>query len=196
MIGDSLFFHGFNLLNHGYRKKYKHALYTGFIGIILLSNQGCSSTEVVSSLPEVDESPLDIDTSPEAFTPLDFQTNPTDEYLLIYSQWEGTVYRLGGITKQGVDCSAFVQQLHHSLSKPILLPRTTSDQSKQGHEIQFKERQAGDLVFFKTSRRVWHVGILIDADHFIHASTSKGVTTTRLDNPYWKAKFWQIRRIV
>ncbi|WP_246616341.1 C40 family peptidase [Thaumasiovibrio subtropicus] len=127
--------------------------------------------------------------------PLDFVTDPIDEYLLIFSRWEGTPYRLGGASEKGIDCSAFVQILHSELSSPVALPRTTRDQVLEGEKVSYKQRQAGDLVFFKTSRSVRHVGILIDKDHFIHASTSKGVTMTRLDNPYWRKRFWQIRRI-
>ncbi|MFA0501936.1 NlpC/P60 family protein, partial [Vibrio sp. 10N.222.46.A1] len=54
---------------------------------------------------------------------------------------------------------------------------------------------SGDLVFFKTSMTVRHVGVYLGNNQFLHASTSKGVIISRLDNPYWASKFWHFRRL-
>ncbi|TKG10403.1 C40 family peptidase, partial [Vibrio lentus] len=75
------------------------------------------------------------------------------------------------------------------------LPRTTKDQSQQGKEIAYEQAISGDLVFFKTSPKVRHVGVYLGNKQFLHASTSKGVIISRLDNPYWASKFWHFRRI-
>ena len=40
-----------------------------------------------------------------------------------------------------------------------------------------------------------HVGIYDTNNQFIHASTSKGVMRSSLDNVYWQKNFWQARRI-
>ncbi|RXA23595.1 endopeptidase, partial [Escherichia coli] len=55
----------------------------------------------------------------------------------------------------------------------------------------------GDLVFFKTGsgQNGLHVGIYDTNNQFIHASTSKGVMRSSLDNVYWQKNFWQARRI-
>ncbi|MGB8668056.1 MAG: NlpC/P60 family protein, partial [Serratia inhibens] len=55
----------------------------------------------------------------------------------------------------------------------------------------------GDLVFFKTGagENGLHVGIYDTNDQFIHASTSRGVIRSSLDNVYWKRAYWQARRI-
>lgn len=37
----------------------------------------------------------------------------------------------------------------------------------------------------------WYTG----AGEFIHASTSKGVIRSRLDNVYWNSRYWQARRL-
>ncbi|MDW1501903.1 NlpC/P60 family protein, partial [Vibrio sp. YT-19(2023)] len=50
-------------------------------------------------------------------------------------------------------------------------------------------------VFFKTRRSTYHVGIYLGNKQFMHASTSKGVIISRIDNPYWASKFWQVRRV-
>ncbi|MCV3262976.1 NlpC/P60 family protein [Vibrio harveyi] len=111
-----------------------------------------------------------------------------------YNEWEGTPYRLGGTKKSGIDCSAFVQKAFIEAYK-MSLPRTTRQQSKQGVEMSWSDAQQGDLVFFKTKRSTYHVGIYLGNKQFMHASTSKGVIISRIDNPYWASKFWQVRRV-
>lgn len=115
----------------------------------------------------------------------------------LYSQhkkWKGTRYRLGGLSKRGIDCSGFVLTTFQE-QFGITLPRTTAQQAKQGAEIPRSRLRAGDLVFFKTSRRVRHVGIYIEDEKFLHASTSKGVTISNLNTPYWRATYWKAIRI-
>jgi cell wall-associated NlpC family hydrolase len=78
----------------------------------------------------------------------------------------------------------------------LSLPRTTKQQVRVGSELDYSEAQIGDLVFFKTSRSVRHVGVYVGNKQFMHASTSKGVIISRLDNPYWASKFWHFRRVI
>ncbi|WP_413111667.1 C40 family peptidase [Thaumasiovibrio sp. DFM-14] len=118
-----------------------------------------------------------------------------EDYLAVYEQWQGVPYQLGGTSQRGIDCSAFMQQFHRELAFPIELPRTTKQQVKLGEKVSYAKRQAGDLVFFKTGRNVRHVGVLLDSDIFIHASTSRGVMQSTLSNPYWQSTFWQVRRL-
>ncbi|WQE77469.1 NlpC/P60 family protein [Vibrio alfacsensis] len=111
-----------------------------------------------------------------------------------YSEWQGTPYRLGGTKKSGIDCSAFVQKAFVEAYQ-MSLPRTTRQQSKRGIKMKWSDAQQGDLVFFKTNRSTYHVGIYLGNKQFMHASTSKGVIISRMDNPYWASKFWQVRRV-
>ncbi len=111
-----------------------------------------------------------------------------------YSKWKGTPYLYGGSTRSGIDCSAFVQSVFLE-AQQLILPRTTKAQSQLGSKVALENLQSGDLVFFKTSAKERHVGIYIDNEKFMHASTSKGVIISRLDNPYWMSVFWQARRI-
>ena len=48
-----------------------------------------------------------------------------------YSQWKGTRYKLGGLNKNGIDCSGFVFVTFKSKLK-IVLPRTTHLQAATG----------------------------------------------------------------
>ncbi len=112
-------------------------------------------------------------------------------------QWQGTPYKMGGNTLNGIDCSAFVQRTFND-KFDIALPRTTLAQTTQGIQIPKNNLKPGDLVFFKTNWRGGsglHVGIYNGNNQFIHASTSKGVMTSSLDEKYWKQRFYQARRL-
>ena len=111
-----------------------------------------------------------------------------------YRRWQGTPYQYGGLSEQGVDCSGFVFLAYQDVFD-LSLPRMTTHQLRYGKRIERTELQVGDLVFFKTSKKVWHVGIFIGNDQFIHASTSKGVITSNLNNGYWNSKYRVARRI-
>ncbi|MDE1339295.1 C40 family peptidase [Vibrio aestuarianus] len=121
--------------------------------------------------------------------------NSEDELGLVFQSWQGVPYQLGGNSKTGVDCSAFVQIAFRDVWQ-IPLPRTTHSQSQTGRQVKYNSAQRGDLVFFKTSRTTNHVGVYLGNKKFMHASTSKGVMISRIDNPYWASKFWQFRRIM
>lgn len=112
-----------------------------------------------------------------------------------HQQWKGTRYQWGGLSKNGIDCSGIVYLTYlEKLSTPI--PRTTLDQAQIGTKIEREELRAGDLVFFKTSKKVRHVGIYIEDNKFLHASTKKGVMVSTLDDYYWKDRYWHARRVM
>ncbi|MCM3756382.1 NlpC/P60 family protein [Sporosarcina aquimarina] len=107
----------------------------------------------------------------------------------------GTPYRYGGTSlTSGIDCSAYTQLVYKKSGSS--LPRTTGQQYKQGKAVSKSNLTTGDLVFFNTSGRgVSHVGIYIGSSKFIHASTSKGVTISSLNDPYyWKSRYVGAKR--
>ena len=112
-----------------------------------------------------------------------------------YLYWKGTPYRLGGNSRKGIDCSALVQNIFKNSFK-INIPRTTNSQVKLGKYVDRDDLQVSDLVFFKTGWQVRHVGIYMGDNEFLHASVSKGVIISSLDNVYWKGKYWQSRRLI
>ncbi|HBI15371.1 MAG TPA: hypothetical protein DDY20_07645 [Desulfobulbaceae bacterium] len=118
----------------------------------------------------------------------------TEKLLQQYAAWEGTRYRVGGLTRKGIDCSGFVYLTYQDLFG-IALPRSADQQATLGKQVQTKELRTGDLVFFKTGRRGRHVGIYLDGGRFIHASTTKGVTISSLDDRYWSRKYWKATRL-
>ncbi len=111
-----------------------------------------------------------------------------------HEEWRDTPYRLGGMSRSGVDCSAFVLQTFRS-KFGIQLPRTTARQHQLGSKVNRSQLQPGDLVFFRTAEKQRHVGIYVEDHTFLHASSSQGVTLSSLDNRYWSSKFWKAKRL-
>ncbi|CAM3701233.1 bifunctional murein DD-endopeptidase/murein LD-carboxypeptidase [Xenorhabdus thuongxuanensis] len=112
-----------------------------------------------------------------------------------YADWKGVAYRLGGNTKRGIDCSAFVQRTFHD-QFGMELPRSTLEQQNIGQTVSRSKLQAGDLVLFKTGARRRHVGIYIGNNQFVHASTSNGVIVSKLTDTYWSKRYYGARRVL
>lgn len=121
--------------------------------------------------------------------------NISQALLSHYKQWQGVKYKYGGNTKNGIDCSYFVQDAINSYFDKSI-PRTTLYQSKLGVQINKSSLETGDLVFFITSKKGGrHVGIYLDYGDFMHVSTSRGVMISSLNNPYWSKHYWKSKRI-
>lgn len=103
-----------------------------------------------------------------------------------YASWKGVRYRLGGSTRKGIDCSAFVQRTFRE-QFGLELPRSTSEQQETGKSISRAQLRTGDLVLFRAGSTGRHVGIYLGNNQFVHASTSSGVTISSMDEPYWKS---------
>jgi len=110
-----------------------------------------------------------------------------------YNEWRGVKYREGGMSKKGVDCSGFVHLAYKQKLNKII-PRSTELLSEAGKQISSKNLRPGDMVFFKTGWKVRHVGIYVGKGEFIHASSSRGVTKSKLNTPYWTDAYWMSRR--
>ncbi|MGZ3839236.1 MAG: C40 family peptidase [Flavisolibacter sp.] len=113
--------------------------------------------------------------------------------LKLIDEWFGTKYRLGGTTKAGIDCSAFMQVLFSSLYG-VSLPRTAREQFMASHKISRTDLKEGDLVFFNTTGGISHVGMYLQNNKFVHASSS-GVTISDLFDEYWVRRFVGARRM-
>lgn len=111
-----------------------------------------------------------------------------------FSNWKGTRYHFGGTTHKGVDCSALMQHIF-SDSFHKSLPRTTTQQIRNGEHVNKEMLKPGDLVFFQTSPGTRHVGVYVGNNEFIHASSSVGVTISSLANRYWMDHYETARRL-
>ena len=113
----------------------------------------------------------------------------------------GAPYKLGGTSKSGLDCSGLVIKVYNE--NKVKMPRRSSDQALQGKKIEIWEAKPGDLLFFATNgnRVVSHVGIVKEIKNrgeitFIHASTSKGVIVSSLNEKYWNKAFLFAKRVL
>ncbi|MDZ7716084.1 MAG: NlpC/P60 family protein [Balneolaceae bacterium] len=111
-----------------------------------------------------------------------------------HRDWKGTPYVLGGRSQKGVDCSSFVKIVFDQYFG-IELPPNTTTQINAGTGIRRRALRTGDLVFFRTGRRTMHVGIIVEDDEFLHASTSKGVMISALSEHYWSSRYLASRRV-
>jgi len=105
-------------------------------------------------------------------------------------EWYGVRYRLGGTSKAGIDCSAFVQKVYENVFG-LNLVRTAMAQFGMTKVIHDKNLcHEGDLVFFNIhGSGISHVGIFLMNNFFVHASSSHGIMISSLDDKYWQRKF-------
>jgi len=107
----------------------------------------------------------------------------------------GTPYVWGGMTHQGIDCSALTQNSYGE--NRVKIPRVSRDQWKTGDKTD--TLREGDLIFFNTmGAGVSHVAMVTDAKNkkFIHASSSKGVMIADLNNKWFGQRYLGARRVV
>jgi lipoprotein Spr len=116
-------------------------------------------------------------------------------YEFVYD-WIGTPYRLGGGTKKGIDCSGFAFELYNKVFSTLLGSNSRSIYSMV-NPINKDELKEGDLVFFKIgSRNITHMGVYMGNNKFVHASSSKGVMISDLDEAYWKRYYFKGGRLL
>lgn len=109
--------------------------------------------------------------------------------------WLGVPYKYGGNSRSGIDCSGLVMNVMQEV-RGITLHRSSIEMMKETEPIDRSELQPGDLVFFKTGGQTgYHVGIYTGNGKFVHASTSKGVIISSLEEPYYARHYHASGRI-
>lgn len=100
----------------------------------------------------------------------------------------GTPYRWGGATPAGFDCSGLV---YYTFSKAgVRVPRTSQQQFDAAQPVALHEAVPGDLVFFAERGRIFHVGIYLGEDRFIHApDRGRAVSVASLAEGFYRARF-------
>ncbi|PIZ55727.1 hypothetical protein COY23_04280 [bacterium (Candidatus Torokbacteria) CG_4_10_14_0_2_um_filter_35_8] len=78
-------------------------------------------------------------------------------------------YLWGGASREGIDCSDFVQRVYWEEAE-IILPKHTLDQMKVGIQIDLENAKSGDLIFLRNKEtKGRHVGIYVGENKVIHS---------------------------
>lgn len=115
-------------------------------------------------------------------------------YLLAY-EWYKTPYRYGGSTKNGIDCSSYVSLLYNQAFE-LPVDGNSRELYEIGEPVEYADLREGDLIFFKiNSSRITHVGVYLQNGKFTHASSSKGVMISDLNESYWSKYYFEAIRV-
>ncbi|MGQ9560871.1 MAG: C40 family peptidase [Candidatus Oleimicrobiaceae bacterium] len=106
-------------------------------------------------------------------------------------------YVWGGSSPEGTDCSGFVYAVFRR-AWGLVLPRSAEGMFAMGEPVEKDSLRFSDLVFFEENGRgqVGHVGIYVAKGLFVHASPSKGVIISDLDEQYFRRHYIGARRLV
>ena len=189
-------------------EKIPHSILIYLTALVLTSCGRPRRLEVVSPTRIVQTEPNYINitepTFPSVTTDLKI-ANPTssnsqvDAIIETALSYTGTRYRMGGTTRQGMDCSGLIYTTF--LNHDITLQRSSYLMAREGDDIKLDQVSVGDLLFFVTNRgkRINHVGLVVQAGKeikFIHSSTSRGVIISSLKEGYWSNAFVKAKRIL
>jgi cell wall-associated NlpC family hydrolase len=123
--------------------------------------------------------------------------NKASELVVHAMGFLGVPYRRGGNSAEtGVDCSGFVKTIYEQ-TVGLILPRRAEQQAAATENIDRKDLQPGDLVFFNTMKRAFsHVGIYVGDGKFIHApKPGAQVRVESMGVAYWAHRFDGARRV-
>lgn len=115
----------------------------------------------------------------------------TKDNLLLYAivnEWIGVPYRMGGQSKRGTDCSHLTRNIVRRVYGKLLSRSSEEMYQSDVKRIRRGQLKEGDLVFFATGsnrKRVNHVGVYLKKGYFVHASTTRGVMISHLQEPYF-----------
>lgn len=96
-----------------------------------------------------------------------------------------------------MDCSGFVyRSILDTFGTKV--PRRSDALAVYTEKIRDEDIQPGDLLFFKTTNRISHVGIYLGAGLFIHSASDgpqTGVIISGLHETYWRKHYVLAGRI-
>ncbi|HWY38769.1 MAG TPA: NlpC/P60 family protein [Bacteroidia bacterium] len=124
------------------------------------------------------------------------EDNMTNKKLVHFlDTWYGVPYKYGGADQRGVDCSHLTCKVMQDVyGKKIA--GAAGDLEKMCEHVKESKLKEGDLVFFKIeSKSISHVGVYIANNHFIHASSKKGVMISDLNEAYFKKYYYTAGRL-
>lgn len=123
-----------------------------------------------------------------------------DELVAFALQFKGCPYVWGGTSPDGFDCSGLVYYVYRHFKYDV--PRTAYYQwfYEGGKVVPLSSMLPGDLVFFSndgTPDGIYHVGIYVGNDQYLHAANSKrGVVVDSTNGSYFRDNVLGAQRII
>ena len=116
-----------------------------------------------------------------------------EKFVAESKKYVGSPYALGAVGPDKFDCSGLVYYCSRESIKKQL-PRTAKALYSYCRIVPDKDKEIGDLLFFKTNNTapITHVGIYIGNNQFISAISdgpNTGVIISSLKQDYWKPKY-------
>lgn len=165
------------------------SLNTGFIvgqnAISELIKSNSKDAEMVKRLKEFEKGGIE--------KPFDYENVSPEMFIKQARKYMGAPYKYGGMSKSGIDCSGLIVKTMEDLG--LYAPHSALELARFGKIILDKNKlQPGDFIFFtktyNTPKLVSHAGFVIEDDNMLHASSSKGVSITAINNPYYWDKYF------
>ncbi len=166
-------------------------IYTLFLGALLLATPAChhGKSDSTANANAASDKALE----KKYANTLDVSSDDIKNLALyrFVDSWYGVPYLYGGKNKQGVDCSGFSCALYREVYKKNMAGSAATLFTKC-KPVKQKDLKEGDLVFFKIgSDKISHVGVYLQNNHFVHASTKRGVVISSLTEAYYNKYFFK-----
>ena len=168
-----------------------------FFACALFLLYSCGTTKPTVGSKEITGKPKPKNITATYAAMLGVDKNKIDNVALysFIDEWYSTPYQYGGKSKKGIDCSGFIILLYQQVYKKNL-SGTSESIYQQCNTVSKSKLKEGDLVFFKIdSKKVTHIGIYLQNNKFVHASTKKGVMISDLKEAYFKKYYYRSGRL-
>jgi len=172
-----------------------------------------ATLQTASLFPEPFNTPTENPTKPNPTTPsykdslfynyysqtlgVKLEYNENKELIETVNDWLGTPYRSGSSSRRGTDCSGFVTRVYKEVYG-IDLSRSSHSMFKSVKHISKSEVKEGDLVFFRRGpgQPIYHVGIYLKNNKFVHSASSGGVRISSLKEQYYQRNYYAAGRVM
>jgi lipoprotein Spr len=174
----------------------RRLVYFSFLLLIAFADTSCRShKETANHDPEANAPKKNIQNKYAALLNVDASRIDNIPLYSFIDEWYGVPYKYGGKSKSGIDCSNFTCTLYSSVyKKPI--SGTSASLYEQCKTVSKKDLEEGDLVFFKIDGdKISHIGIYLQNNKFVHATTKKGVMIDDLDEAYYQKYYYKSGRL-
>ena len=162
-------------------------------------NSGEDMVRVLQFSEEPEENVASATSAEEYFSKklnMRFANSDTRQLVETVTQWLGTPYRYGRSSKKGTDCSGFVTSIYKDVYG-VNLRRSSNSMFQDVQRVRKDSIQTGDLVFFRRSPKqpIFHVGIYLKNNKFIHSASNGGVKISSLKEPFYRNYYFAAGRV-